>query len=62
MRGLAGFRDALDALVLLRDPDLEHKGNKLEGLRDLVFNHLLVRPELEGVREMAWLHAKVNGP
>ncbi|CAM9142413.1 unnamed protein product, partial [Hapterophycus canaliculatus] len=55
---LTGFKDALDALVLLRDPELEHKGSRTEGLRDLVFNHLLVRPELEGVREMAWLQAK----
>ncbi|CAM9675644.1 unnamed protein product, partial [Scytosiphon promiscuus] len=55
---LTGFKDALDALVLLREPELEQKGSRMEGLRDLVFNHLLVRPELEGVREMAWLQAK----
>lgn len=45
--------------MILRQPELEHKGKK-EGLRDLVFNHLLVRPELERVREMAWLQAKVD--
>lgn len=61
MRELVGFRDALDALALLRDPEAEQKGSRMEGLRDLVFNHLLVRPELEGVREMAWLQAKVIG-
>lgn len=47
-------------LVLLRQPEMEQKGKQDEGLRDLVFNHLLVRPELERVREMAWLQAKVS--
>ncbi|CAM9398531.1 unnamed protein product [Ectocarpus fasciculatus] len=55
---LAGFKDALSALVILRNPELEHKKSQVEGLRDLVFNHVLIRPELEGVREMAWLQAK----
>ncbi|CAN0522178.1 unnamed protein product, partial [Ectocarpus sp. 8 AP-2014] len=55
---LAGFNDALSALVILRNPELEHKKSQVEGLRDLVFNHVLIRPELEGVREMAWLQAK----
>ncbi|CAM9838922.1 unnamed protein product [Pylaiella littoralis] len=54
---LAGFKDALTALVVLRQPELENNGEKA-GLRDLVFNHLLVRRELESVREMAWLKAK----
>ena len=54
-----GFKDALNALVIMRQPELEHNGKKDMGLRDLVFNHLLVRPELERVREMAWLQAKV---
>lgn len=43
----------------MKHPDLEHKGKQDEGLRDLVFNHVLVRPELERVRETAWLQAKV---
>ncbi|CAM9624757.1 unnamed protein product [Ectocarpus sp. 6 AP-2014] len=55
---LAGFKDALSALVILRTPELEQKKSQVEGLRDLVFNHVLIRPELEGVREMAWLQAK----
>lgn len=47
--------------MLLRQPELEQKkGKQEEGLRDLVFNHLLVRPELERVRETAWLQAKVH--
>lgn len=58
----AGFKEALTALVLLRRPELEQRGKQGEGLRDLVFNHLLVRPELEGVRETAWLQAKVCTP
>ncbi|CAM9833140.1 unnamed protein product, partial [Ectocarpus sp. 12 AP-2014] len=55
---LAGFKDALSALVILRNPELEQERSQVEGLRDLVFNHVLIRPELEGVREMAWLQAK----
>ncbi|CBJ48596.1 conserved unknown protein [Ectocarpus siliculosus] len=55
---LAGFKDALSALVILRNPELEQRKSQVEGLRDLVFNHVLIRPELEGVREMAWLQAK----
>lgn len=47
------------ALTLLRHPEVEHKGDE-KPLRDLVFNYLLVQPELEGVRAMAWLQAKVN--
>lgn len=58
-----GFKDALNALVVMRHPELEHNGKqeqeKEKGMRDLVFNHLLVRPELERVRAMAWLQAKV---
>eukprot|EP00752_Nemacystus_decipiens_P013301 g11781.t1 len=58
---LRRFKEALTALVLLKQPELEHKGKQDEGLRDLVFNHVLVRPELERVRETAWLQAKVRG-
>lgn len=55
-----GFKDALVALAALKNPEMEPKG--AEGaLRDLVFNFMLVRPELERVKEMAWLHAKVRG-
>lgn len=47
------------ALVFLKHPEQEQKGDE-ETLRDLMFNFLLVRPELERVRDMAWLQAKVR--
>lgn len=56
----SGFKDALIALTVLKHPELEQQGGEAP-LQDLVFNHLLVQPELEGVRDMAWLQAKVTG-
>lgn len=54
-----GFKDALRALACLKHPEEEHKDVD-EPLRDLFFNYILISPELEGVREMAWLEAKVR--
>lgn len=53
-----GFKDALRALTCLKHPEAEHKDGD-EPLRDLFFNYILISPDLEGVREMAWLQAKV---
>lgn len=54
-----GFKDALVALTVMKHPELEHKAAS-DLLRGLVFDYMLVRPELEGVRDRAWLQAKVH--
>lgn len=54
-----GFKDALTALVVMKHPELENQPG-VSILPDLVFDYMLVRPELEGVRDMAWLQAKVQ--
>lgn len=48
------------ALACLKHPEAEHDKDADEPLRDLFFNYLLISPDLEGVREMAWLQAKVG--
>lgn len=53
-----GFKDALLALALLKRQEMEHQG--AHALQDLVLSFLMVRPEFEDVRNMAWLLAKAN--